>query len=145
MQRPSNRPTPPYLLGRAAQEWLNRVNNKRKQLAEMRLSRTRQETLDGWTEVEFVSCNLRLEGVEVSRVRVAELASAPDDNGSLGDEESRAAALLRSLRKVSYLARTKRQLAVLTPRLFLDIHSPRAEERFRVEAGDVAKRTLDVA
>ena len=144
MQRPSNRPTPPILL-RAAHEWLNRVNHKRKQLAELGLSAGQQEGLERWTESEFVACNLRLEGTEISRERVAQLALASGDNDSLGDDESRAATLLRSLRKVSHVSRTKRQLAVLTPKFFLDIHPPRAQERFRVEAGDVAKRALDAA
>ena len=63
------------LFTRGTSEWISRVNQKHKQLIELGLSSEQKETLDRWTETEFVYATLRLEDAGVTREHVGPIVS----------------------------------------------------------------------
>jgi Fic family protein len=136
MQRPPDRKPPTILFARASYEWVARVNQKHKQLAELSLSLEEQETLDRWTETEFVYSTLKLEGAEIQPERVAQIVSSPVAVGE-GETDRSMAALLESLRTVTTLARSGGRGAALSPELLFKLHNvPGRAAGFRRSAGD---------
>ena len=115
MQRPPGRKTPPILFTRGTSEWISRVNQKHKQLSELRLSAEQKERLDRWAETEFVYSTLKLEGASINREQVAAGAEA--------ENERMTTALVESLRTVTSLARANGKAAELTSELLLKLHS----------------------
>lgn len=145
MQRPPDRRTPPILLTRPTYEWIARVNQKHKQLDELRLSADQKDQLDRWAEIEFVYATLKLEGVEVTRENVSRLVLNSSSANALEDSDPESVALLASLRKVASLARANGKAAALSIDLLLDVHSvPGREQGFRKSAGDTTREPRPV-
>src|SRR5258705_9134249 len=118
MQRPPDRKPPAILFTRATSEWINRVTQKHKQLAELKLSAAQTEKLDRWAESEFVYSAFRLEGREIEPDEVARLVSNPGIIGSSASERA-ALALLDSLRTVTAVARASGRAAELSVDLLI--------------------------
>src|SRR5262245_37926366 len=101
MQRPPQRRFPPILSARSAHEWINRVEQKRKQFAQLQLSPEQENQIARCVETEFVCSTLSLEGIDISRDRVSQLVSSSAESfHAQNDEESAAIALLESLRRI---------------------------------------------
>lgn len=99
---------------------MNRVNQKHKQLEDIRLSAEQREKLDRWMQVEFVHSALKLERLDLSREQVVRMAT--------------------SLRKVLSLARSEGKGAALTVELLIELHrEPGVEDGLRSSAGDTAR------
>jgi Fic family protein len=131
MQTPPDRRVPAILFTRATSEWINRVNQKHKQLTELQLSAARKEMLDRWAEIEFVHATLKLEGEEITQDQVARLVSGPVGDGTT-DSERAALALLGSLRTATSVAREKGKAAELSADFLLRLHNiPGAAPGFR--------------
>src|SRR5437016_4250291 len=111
MQRPPHTKTPPILFTRDTSEWISRVNQKHKQLNELRLSSEQKERLDRWAEIEFVYSTLKLEGARINREQVARVVLRAAGAGAEADNERTTMALLDSLRTVTSLARTNAKTA----------------------------------
>jgi hypothetical protein len=120
MQTPPERRVPTILFTRATSEWIGRVNQKHKQIADLQLSAHRKDTLDRWAENEFVDATLRLEGLEATEQRPEPPVSAPPLGNDTTDQS--AAGLLASLRVVASLARERGIAAQLTRGLLINIH-----------------------
>src|SRR5690242_1252027 len=105
MQRPPGQGMP-ILFERPAYEWVARVNQKHKQLEDLRLSVEQKLKLDRWIEIEFVSSTLTLEGPEITRDLVARIASSEAGRDDPAKVES-ASALFESLRTVTTMARAQ--------------------------------------
>src|SRR5436309_9023639 len=97
MQKPPDRRTPAILFTRATSEWINRVNQKHKQLTELQLSAAQKEILDQWAEIEFVYATLKLEGGEITQEQVTGLVSSQTVGVGNTNNERAALALLTSL------------------------------------------------
>jgi Fic family protein len=124
----------PILFERPTYEWVARVNQKHKQLAELRLSVEERQALERWTEVEFVYSTLMLEGLDINRDMVARIAAridwsqaAPDDS----EEGKSASALFESLHTVTSIAREQGKDSVLSVELLERLNSPLGAERLR--------------
>jgi Fic family protein len=134
MQRPPGRKTPPILFTRGTSEWISRVNQKHKQLSELRLSAEQKERLDRWAETEFVYSTLKREGASINREQVSRVVLQATGAGAEAENEQ-TMALLDSLRTVTSLARANGKAAELTSELLRKLHSlPGAG--FRQTAGD---------
>src|SRR6185436_913277 len=105
MQRFPQRKVPMVLFTRATSEWINRVNQKHKELSELQLSDAQKQRLDRWTEIEFVYSTLTLEGNDINQERVARLVSHPRVDDASSENDRAAVALLGSLRTIASLAR----------------------------------------
>jgi len=136
MQRPPNRNAPPILFARGTSEWISRVNQKHKQLVELRCSTEQTAKLDRWIETEFVYATLKLEGVNIERNDAARIVSGTND--PLSEIERTGTELLQSLRMITSLGRAKGKAAELTSDLLLDLHSIHGEG-FRTTAGDTSR------
>ena len=123
------------MFARGTSEWINRVSQKHKQLADLRLSAERRETLDRWVETEFVYATLKLEGVDISREKVSQIVSDGAGASDVADNERVAIDLLAALRAVTSLARTRGKSAELTRELLLTLHG-QFGSGFRQTAGD---------
>src|SRR6476660_279557 len=104
MQRPPDRRVPTVLFTRATSEWINRVNQKHKQLTELQLSAAQKESLDRWAETEFVCSALNLEGDEIRQEQVARLLSGSQTAEGTNDSDRAALALLEAARTVTSVA-----------------------------------------
>src|SRR6266849_4580142 len=135
MQRPPDRKTPPILFTRGTSEWIGRVNQKHKQLTELRPSAKQTEMLDRWAETEFVYSTLKREGASINRDQVARVVLYAAGAGADAENERTTTALLNSLRTVTSLARANGKAAELTNELLLKLHSPPGAG-FRQTAGD---------
>lgn len=143
MQRPPDRRSPTILFTRATSEWINRVNQKHKQLTELQVTVAQRETLDQLVETEFVYSALKLEGEEIELEQVARLASGNSAGDSAYDSDRRAAPLLDSLRMVTSLARAKGRAAELSAELLLRLHHvPGAVSGFRTRQRDAETSRL---
>lgn len=132
MQRPPDRKTPTILFTRATSEWINRVNQKHKQLTELQLSAAQKEGFDRWAETEFVYSTLKLEGEEIEQEQVARLVSGPPVDDGTTESDRAALALLSSLRTVTSVARASGRAAELSADLLLRLHNiPGAAPGFR--------------
>lgn len=109
----------PILFERPTYEWVARVNQKHKQLAELALSAAEQQTLDRWLEIEFVYSTLRLEGEAIEREQVARLVSLATNSAG---EPGTVTRLLASLRTVVSLAGEKGKDSALSVKLLLEIN-----------------------
>ena len=138
MHRPPDRKAPPILFSRGTSEWIIRVDQKQKRLAELRISADQKQRLDRWAEIEFVYSTLMLEGADVSREKVALVASYAPDSGALAAGEQTVMALLASMRKITMLATDKGKSAELTPELLLKIQSAPGAG-FRRTAGEITR------
>ena len=135
MQRPPDKKTPPILFTRGTSEWISRVNQKHKQLTELRLSAVQKERLDRWAETEFVYSTLKLEGASINREQVTRVVSQAAGADANAENERTTTALLEALRTVTSLARANGKAAELSSELLLKLHSlPGAG--FRQTAGD---------
>jgi Fic family protein len=135
MQRPPHRKAPPILFTRGTSEWISRVNQKHKQLTDLRLSAEQKERLDRWAETEFVYSTLKLEGADINREQVARVVLYA--TGADAGNERTPMALLDSLRTVTALARANGKAAELTSELLLQLHS--LPGGFRQTAGDASR------
>jgi Fic family protein len=132
----------PILFERPTYEWVARVNQKQKQLAELLLSLEEKQTLDRWTEIEFVYSTLKLEGLDVQRDTVERLASsqaAPDDSV----EGKLASALFESLRTVASMAREQGKDSALSVELLLKINNATGAQLLRGAADATSKVTAE--
>lgn len=131
MRTPPDRRVPAILFSRATSEWINRVNQKHKQLTELQLSAARKEVLAQWAEIEFVYATLKLEGDEITQEQAARLVSGPVGDG-INEIERAALALLGSLRTVTSVASEKGKAAELSAGFLLRLHNiPGAAPGFR--------------
>ena len=131
MQRPPDRRSPLVLFARDTSEWINRVNQKHKQLVDLGLSDEKKERLARFCEIEFVYSTLTLEGSGVTREDVARISSNAGTPGAENDHVANA--LVSSFRLVRSLARKQGKGAELTPELLLKLHSvPDAGWRYSV-------------
>lgn len=135
MQKPPDRKAPPILFARGTSEWISRVNQKYKQLTELRLSAAKKERLDRWAETEFVYSTLKLEGASINREQVARVVLHATGAGADAENERTTTALLDSVRAVTSLARANGKAAELTSELLLQLHSLPGTG-FRQTAGD---------
>jgi Fic/DOC family len=144
MQRPPGRSSPPILFSRSANEWINKVNQRHKELAGLALSSEQKGKLDRWTEAEFVCATLELDGISVSRDSIASVISSPSidkskidesviDEGSLVIVD-----LLRAARAAESIAREKGRAAQLTPDLLIQFDAS-SGSGFRKSAGDTGR------
>ena len=138
MYRPPDRKAPPVLFSRGTSEWIVRVDQKQKRLAELRLSGDEKQRLDRWVEIEFVYSTLILEGADVSRQKVARVASYAPDSGAVAASEQAVMAPLASMRKITMLAFDKGKSAELTPEVLLQIQSAPGAG-FRRTAGEITR------
>ncbi|MFP5264209.1 MAG: Fic family protein [Blastocatellia bacterium] len=139
MQGPPDRRSPPILFTRPANEWINRLKQKHKELAALSLTPGQKRSLDGWEEAEFVGSTLRLDRINVSRDSIARAASAaPIDAGAADDDALAVADLLTAVRMIKSAAGTS--AAALTPDLLARLHDPSGRgEGFRKSAGDTGR------
>jgi Fic family protein len=138
MQKPPDRKSPPVLFTRSANEWINRINQKHKELASLSPSTQQKENLDRWAEAEFICSTLALGGINVSREAVARIVSSNSTDASKMDDNSVAVVeLLKAVRIIESLAHTNGRAAALTPDVLLELHgaSGRADG-FRKSAGN---------
>jgi fido (protein-threonine AMPylation protein) len=136
------------LFTRATAEWINRVNQKHKQLTELQLSAAQQERLNRRVETEFVYSTLKLEGddkddkEDISEDVIARLVSAPEGDET-AESNKAAKALLWSLRYVTDLARSKGKDSELSTDILLRLHNvERSASGFREGPGDNPARRL---
>ncbi len=128
----------PILFARPTYEWVARVNQKHKQLAELQLSAEEKQTLNRWIEIEFVRSMLELEGVEIDREQVARIVSLPAS--SVGaTEPATATSLLESLRTVTSIAREQGKDSALSVKLLLKLNFPTGGQGLR-NVGDTASK-----
>jgi Fic family protein len=121
---------------RPSHEWISRINQKQKQLAELEISEEQRKSIERWTEIEFVYSTLVLEGYEISREDVSRLASSQTTEAA-SESDRQASALLESLRRVKRLARQRGKNASLSPELLLELHNlPGSEAGLRRRAGN---------
>jgi Fic family protein len=132
------------LFARDTSEWINRVNQKHKQLVDLGLSTDQKVSLERWLETEFVYLTLKLEGPGVTREQVARIAS--DKSGAMPatDNEQDAVALLTSLRIVGSLAREKGKASELSADLLLQLHAAPAAAGFRSGPGNPSHKPKPV-
>src|SRR5882724_5472764 len=121
MQRPPDRKAPPILFTRGTSEWISRVNQKHKQLSELRLSAEQKERLDRWAETEFVYSTLKREGASINREQVSRVVLQATGAAAEAENEQ-TMALLDSLRTVTSLARANGKAAELTSELLRKLH-----------------------
>jgi hypothetical protein len=134
MQRP---PGPNILSSRAANEWINRVGQRHKQLISLGASAEEKDGLNRWAATEFVYSTLGLDGLEVSRERVAHFAARPTDLLGLKEDEVAIEALLEALRAVESLVEDYGRTAALAPDVLIRLHNPLGgTEGFRKTEGD---------
>lgn len=128
---------PPILFARPTHEWISRVDQKRKQLAALQLSKEQNDRIDRWTETEFVYSTLRLEGVDVSRQQVTEFVQSPSViANATSTDDLMIVTLLESLRKVETLACGDGRTTALTPDLLVELHNaPGDTDGFRKGPG----------
>jgi Fic family protein len=138
MHRPPDRKAPPILFSRGTSEWIVRVDQKQKRLAELRISADQKQRLDRWVEIEFVYSTLLLEGADVSREKVARVASYAPDSGALAASDQTVRSLLASMRIIRMLAMDKGKSAELTPEVLLKIQSAPGAG-FRRTAGEITR------
>jgi len=124
------------LFARDTSAWINRVNQKHKQLVDLGLSDEQKERLDRFCEIEFVYSTLKLEGPGVTREQVARIASNKSGAMPATDNEQDAVALLTSLRIVSSLASEKGKASELSADLLLKLHEAPAAAGFRSGPGN---------
>lgn len=134
MDRPPDGRKPQVFFTRGTSEWISRVNQKHRELTDLRLSAEQTAKLDRWIETEFVYSTLKLEDADVSRELVAEVVSRGSGD-TVGEPRHVAMTLLTSLRVVRSLGRANGKAAELTPELLLRLHSASAAG-FRTGAGD---------
>lgn len=130
----------PILFERPTYEWVARVNQKHKQLAELQLSVKQKQTLDRWIEIEFVRSTLELEDSNIDREQLARIVAAPAS--SIGAREPEAAtSLLESLRTVTSIARESGKDSALTVELLLELHNAPDAQGLRSAADVTSKVT----
>ena len=127
------------MFARDTSEWINRVNQKHKQLIELGLSTEQKDILERWQETEFVYSTLKLEGTGVSREQVARIASNKSGAMPVTDSEQDAGALLASLRIVGSLAREKGKASELSADLLLKLRGAQAAAGFRSGPGNTSQ------
>jgi hypothetical protein len=129
MQRPPGQRMP-ILFERPTYEWVARVNQKHKQLAELQLSAEEKEMLDRWIEIEFVRSTLELEDAEFDREQLARIVSAPASSVGASEPEA-ATSLLESLRTVTSIARELGKDSALSVELLLKLNFPPGAQGLR--------------
>jgi len=140
MQNPPERRVPTVLFTRATSEWIARVNQKHKELADLHLATGQRESLDRWAETEFLYATLRLKGVDLTKAQLKELVSAQVIPSDQTADNRAAAGLLASLRTIVVLTRDKGKAALLTRDLLLNIHDQTGlTNGFRKGAGDARR------
>lgn len=132
----------PILFERPTYEWVARVNQKHKQLAELQLSVKQRQTLDRWAEIEFVYSTLKLEGLDVQHDLVARIASLGDGAGDSAEDES-VSALFESLRTVTSIAREHGKASVLSMEVLLKLNNTPGAKGLRGPGDATSKVTAD--
>lgn len=128
----------PILFERPTYEWVARVNQKHKQLAELQLSVTERQTLDRWTETEFVYSTLTLEGLDVQHDLVARIVSLRDGAGDSAEDKS-TSALFESLRTITSIARELGKASALSVELLLELHNAPGAQGLRRHSDATSK------
>jgi Fic family protein len=118
----------PILFERPTYEWVARVNQKHKQLAELSLSAAQKQTLDRWLEIEFVYSTLRLEGEKIEREQVERLVSVPKNSRG---EIVPASRLLASLRTVTSITNKSGKDSALSVELLLKLNDVQGRQGFQ--------------
>jgi hypothetical protein len=113
----------PILFERPTYEWVARVNQKHRQLAELQMSPEARQTLDRWIEIEFVCSTLRLEGLDLQRDLVARIVSVPASSVEATEPEA-ATSLLEALRTVTSIPREQGKDSALSVELLLKLNNP---------------------
>ena len=67
---------PSLLSARQSYQWIQRVNQKFKELEALKLSPAQKMSMKAWLEIEFVAAALAFEGLSVSRQQIAEVVAA---------------------------------------------------------------------
>src|ERR1051325_2871813 len=123
MQRPPGRRSPPVLFTRPANEWVNKVNQRHKEFAEITFSPEQKESLDRWAEAEFARATLELDGVK----------PPPDSHESSPVVTN----LLSAVRAAVVVARAEARAAGLPPVLLTRCHEDWGDAKgFRKPRGD---------
>jgi Fic family protein len=134
MQRPPDRNGPLVIFSRAANEWINQVSRKHKELADLQLTDAGRARLEGWAEAEFIHATLRLEHLDLARKQVTRIISSSE---SATPTEAIILGVRDALRVVESLAKTSGRAAQLTPELLVMLHNLHSQESgFRTSAGD---------
>lgn len=137
MQRPPGKRMP-ILFERPTYEWVARVNQKHKQLAELMLAAEEKQTLDRWIAIEFVYSTLKLEGEEIEREQVERIVLAPINSLETAAPEA-ATRLLESLRTITSIAREQGKDSALSVELLLKLHNTPGARDF-LNAGDASSK-----
>ncbi|HJZ69469.1 MAG TPA: hypothetical protein VKF81_15200 [Blastocatellia bacterium] len=123
---------------RPAYDWIPRINEKQKRLADLKLSAEEKNRIDRRLEAEFVYSTLELRGAGVSRASVAQLISSEAHVSVVGEVDQSAFALLLSLRAVSSRARSRGTTAALTADLLVQLHGAPGESASLAERAVIA-------
>jgi Fic family protein len=112
MHRPPGRIGP--ILSRSPNEWINRVNQRHRTFAALKVTIDERRDLDTWLTSRFVSATLWLEQIDVAREAWARNASPAADRAPFI-----IAHLTNALREAMLLASVEGQQARLTPALLV--------------------------
>ena len=132
MQRPPDR-NPTILFSRSAADWIRNVQQKHKELIELRLTAEQQEKVDRLIETQFVDAALRLEGLEIPASGLSPLMSGASAEQNASEIDRAAVSLVSALRRVVAVVRANGKAATLTPEILLEIHQ--RDREFRKSAG----------
>jgi len=134
MQRPPDRKSPHVLFTRSTNGWINQVTQKHKQFTGLQLSAEEKAEIERWVETEFIYSTLRLEEIDCAREQVAMIVSHAADNTDASDLP--AFALLKAIRRIEELVKTKGRAARLTPELLIELNNQAGGSGFRKIADD---------
>lgn len=132
---------PPILLTRPTYEWINEVAQKHRELTALEPTHEETERVFRLIEIEFVDCALELEGLDLSKERIENLASSPSDNlNNLTETEQVAVDQIEALRVIRALAENEGKDAALTVELLLKLRNPAGDAEFRKSPGDLTRK-----
>jgi len=114
MRRPPGRIGP--ILSRSPNEWSNRVNERHRALAALKVTIDERRQLDAWLTSRFVAATLRLEQIDVARKPWARAVGPAADQAPFI-----IAHLTNALREAMRLASGEGQQARLTPALLIGL------------------------
>lgn len=122
MQRPPGSGFPPILPSRPSYQWINRIDQKRRQIESIELSGAAEERLNRLLESEFVRSALALKGTRVDRAQVERVVrEQPSLSPPPGNVPADVSRTLSAYRKIRRAAGGERRGAALTPALLLEL------------------------
>lgn len=128
---------PLILFTRPTYEWINQVAHKHNKFTALEATTAEIEKINRSIDIEFVSCALRLEGVDVSQTQVMNRASSSDELSKLSEVDQSIAEQLEALRVARTIAESEGKNLSLTPELLLKLRSPYGNALFRKSPGDL--------